>query len=180
MAFSAPKWVICKAPIMNCLRALTATKTAIKCTISSASGCLSPTKIRCGGLVAVLVAVGFLLPCFSVRLGARPISLVSIAMKRFMRLCAALCETLQKRHLGTQNPPRATSWGFDPPSRHQENPHKSRATKPLPPRGFFAPAYAPDVHPYGDCSSAIGLGTVLFAIGFSCSSCSAARTRGLA
>jgi hypothetical protein len=64
--------------------------------------------------VAVLVAVGFLLSCLSVRRGARPISLVSIAMKRFMRLCAALCETLQKHHLGTQNPPMATSWGFDP------------------------------------------------------------------
>jgi hypothetical protein len=116
---------------MNGLHALTATKTATKCTISSASGCLSPTEIRCGGLVAVLVAVGFLLSCFSVRRGARPISLVSVAMKRFMRLCATLCENLQKRHLGTQNPPTARSWGFDPPSRHQD--YKGLKSKTAPP-----------------------------------------------
>ena len=117
--FLHQKWVACKALIMNSLRALTATKTATKCTISSASGCLSPTKIRCGGLVAVLVAVGFLLSCFSVRRGARPMLLLSVAMKRFMRLRAMLCDILQKRQIGTQNPPTARSWGFDPPSRHQ-------------------------------------------------------------
>ena len=34
------------------------------------------------------------------------------------------CDGLQnsaKPKNGTQNPPRATSWGFDPPSRHQQN-----------------------------------------------------------
>src|ERR1700690_516729 len=38
------------------------------------------------------------------------------------------------------NPPRATSWGFDPPSRHQDKLHKVnrlQRPKPLSPRGFF-------------------------------------------
>src|SRR5579859_3665369 len=40
----------------------------------------------------------------------------------------------------TQNPPRATSWGFDPPSRHQDKLHKMnrlQRSKPLSLRGFF-------------------------------------------
>src|ERR1700691_898585 len=40
----------------------------------------------------------------------------------------------------TQNPPRATSWGFDPPSRHQDKLHQMnrlQRPKPLDPRGFF-------------------------------------------
>ena len=36
-----------------------------------------------------------------------------------MRSSAIQCKSLQKRKILTQNPPRATSWGFDPPSRHQ-------------------------------------------------------------
>src|ERR1700723_681158 len=35
----------------------------------------------------------------------------------------------------TQNPPRATSWGFDPPSRHQDKPIKRRT--PLLCAGFL-------------------------------------------
>jgi hypothetical protein len=40
----------------------------------------------------------------------------------------------------TQNPPRATSWGFDPPSRHQDKPPKMiklRRPRPLTSRGPF-------------------------------------------
>jgi hypothetical protein len=47
----------------------------------------------------------------------------------------------------TQNPPRATSWGFDPPSRHQDKTHKMNSLqrpKPLSPRGFFMPKSAGD------------------------------------
>jgi hypothetical protein len=38
-----------------------------------------------------------------------------------MRICALTCSLLQQSMQRTQNPPRATSWGFDPPSRHQDN-----------------------------------------------------------
>src|ERR1700754_4400370 len=47
----------------------------------------------------------------------------------------------------TQNPPRATSWGFDPPSRHHFNilkKNRLRRSKPLSPRGFFMPKSAGD------------------------------------
>src|SRR5271155_5009625 len=47
----------------------------------------------------------------------------------------------------TQNPPRATSWGFDPPSRHQDKIHKMnrlQRPKPLSLRGFFMPKSAGD------------------------------------
>jgi hypothetical protein len=40
------------------------------------------------------------------------------------RASASGCATVQAGAMckkRTQNPPRATSWGFDPPSRHQEN-----------------------------------------------------------
>jgi hypothetical protein len=32
---------------------------------------------------------------------------------------ASPCDAVQNTEKWTQNPPRATSWGFDPPSRHQ-------------------------------------------------------------
>ena len=70
-------------------------------------------------LVAVLVAVGFRLSCFLVQLGARGYVLVSVAVNRLMRLYAIQCKSLQNAKKLTQNPPRATSWGFAPPSRHQ-------------------------------------------------------------
>ncbi len=47
----------------------------------------------------------------------------------------------------TQNPPRATSWGFDPPSRHQDKSlrmNNLRSQKPLTMRGFFTPESAGD------------------------------------
>jgi hypothetical protein len=66
-------------------------------------------------LVAVLVAVGFQLFCFLMQRRASLIRLLSIAMNEFVRLCAMLCDTLQNRQNGTQNPPIARSWGFDPP-----------------------------------------------------------------
>src|SRR5271154_1263437 len=39
--------------------------------------------------------------------------------KCFMRILAIYCDIMQFAENRTQNPPRATSWGFDPPSRHQ-------------------------------------------------------------
>ena len=42
-----------------------------------------------------------------------------IHTKILMRHFATKCDALQSRKKQTQNPPRATSWGFDPPSRHQ-------------------------------------------------------------
>jgi hypothetical protein len=75
------------------------------------------------------VAVGFQLFCFWVRLGASAVEPLSIAIDRVMRLSATGCKTMQNRKLLTQNPPRATSWGFDPPSRHQ---HKSTIINYLP------------------------------------------------
>jgi hypothetical protein len=43
----------------------------------------------------------------------------AFTIKLLMRHFAAECDSLQKPQKRTQNPPRATSWGFDPPSRHQ-------------------------------------------------------------
>jgi hypothetical protein len=42
----------------------------------------------------------------------------AVDMYRFVRCIAVTCSFMQKGKKRTQNPPRATSWGFDPPSRH--------------------------------------------------------------
>jgi hypothetical protein len=41
--------------------------------------------------------------------------LQNIVKKLLIRHFAAECDPLQIRPKQTQNPPRATSWGFDPP-----------------------------------------------------------------
>ncbi len=56
-----------------------------------------------------------------------------------MANCATLCNALHLWKKRTQNPPTARSWGFDPPSRHQDKLHKMNRLqrhKPLIPRGF--------------------------------------------
>jgi hypothetical protein len=81
---------------MNSLQPITAT--------SGLSGCESPQEIRRYRLVAVSVAVGFQLFCFSVRPGASDVMSLSIAINRFMRLSAIQCKSLQKRKKLNQNP----------------------------------------------------------------------------
>jgi hypothetical protein len=54
--------------------------------------------------------------CDALQMG-RPLEVNEI--NRLMRVFAADCNSVQNGKILTQNPPRATSWGFDPPSRHQ-------------------------------------------------------------
>jgi hypothetical protein len=70
-------------------------------------------------LVPVLVPVCTAIWCDLVRSDA--IGLVAkIPMDTGdLRVFANPCEGLRKGKKGTQNPPTARSWGFDPPSRHQ-------------------------------------------------------------
>jgi hypothetical protein len=94
---------------------------------------LSGPKVRCAPvsryfysyfvrfLVAVLVAVRCGIVCLCVRQYAAGRSSHHIHYVGLIRQNAAACDALQKRKKLTQNPPRATSWGFDPPSRHHRN-----------------------------------------------------------
>jgi len=66
-------------------------------------------------LVAVLVAVGTWILCRSLRLYAMTLARVYIVNNTVIRIYATSCDTMQKWFRRTQNPPRATSWGFAPP-----------------------------------------------------------------
>ena len=67
------------------------------------------------------MAVGCILLCDGMRLDARLGCLASIHFRILILDNATGCDTLQNGQKRTQNPPRATSWGFDSPSRHQYN-----------------------------------------------------------
>jgi hypothetical protein len=71
--------------------------------------------------VHVLVHVCTGIPFISLRWTASLIDDVYIVGKRDMQILARACGALQNVKNQTQNPPTARSWGFDPPSRHQQN-----------------------------------------------------------
>ena len=64
--------------------------------------------------MAVLVAVACRVLCVAMRNVALDLSQQNPINKGFLRNYACLCDTVRKSADGTQNPPRATSWGVDP------------------------------------------------------------------